>query len=67
MKRAKAFIFDLNGAMIDDMEYHATAWQSILNEDLKAGLSKEERTVLFLRMRRKEWKLPGGPECAVWC
>ena len=42
MERAKAFIFDLNGTMIDDMEYHTTAWQAILNEDLKAGLSREE-------------------------
>lgn len=35
----KAFLFDLNGTMIDDMEYHARAWSSILNDDLKAGLS----------------------------
>jgi beta-phosphoglucomutase family hydrolase len=42
MNRAKAFIFDLNGTMIDDMEYHTIAWQAILNEDLKAGLSREE-------------------------
>lgn len=38
----KAFLFDLNGTMIDDMEYHATAWSDILNNDLKAGLSYEE-------------------------
>src|ERR1700677_1927460 len=42
MERAAAFIFDLNGTMIDDMEFHMTAWQAILNEDLKAGLSREE-------------------------
>jgi beta-phosphoglucomutase len=42
MSRYKAFIFDLNGTMIDDMEYHNIAWHTILNEDLKAGLSKEE-------------------------
>ncbi len=42
MKGAKAFIFDLNGTMIDDMEYHTIAWNAILNEDLKAGLSKEQ-------------------------
>lgn len=35
----KAFLFDLNGTMIDDMEYHVRAWTGILNEDLKAGLS----------------------------
>lgn len=38
----KAFLFDLNGTMIDDMEYHATAWSDILNNDLKAGLSYKE-------------------------
>lgn len=37
-----AFIFDLNGTMIDDMEYHADAWFDILNNDLKAGLSRDE-------------------------
>jgi HAD superfamily hydrolase (TIGR01509 family) len=37
-----AFIFDLNGTMIDDMEYHTRAWYEILNNDLKAGLSVEE-------------------------
>lgn len=37
-----AFIFDLNGTMIDDMQYHAGAWYSILNDDLKAGLSWNE-------------------------
>lgn len=42
MDRARAFIFDLNGTMINDMEYHATAWQAILNEDLNAGLSRED-------------------------
>src|SRR5882757_1012533 len=36
------FIFDLNGTMINDMEYHLTAWYNILNEDLHAGLSREE-------------------------
>ena len=35
----KAFLFDLNGTMIDDMEFHARAWYSILNDDLNAGLS----------------------------
>ncbi|MEO8944842.1 MAG: HAD family phosphatase [Ginsengibacter sp.] len=34
-----AFIFDLNGTMIDDMGYHAKAWFDILNNDLKAGLT----------------------------
>ena len=35
----KAFLFDLNGTMIDDMEYHVKAWYDILNNDLKADLS----------------------------
>jgi beta-phosphoglucomutase len=35
----KAFLFDLNGTMIDDMEYHVKAWYDILNNDLKANLS----------------------------
>ncbi|HEU5051716.1 MAG TPA: HAD family phosphatase [Hanamia sp.] len=37
-----AFIFDLNGTMIDDMEYHTRAWFDILNNDLKAGLTVDE-------------------------
>ena len=42
MVTKQAFIFDLNGTMINDMEYHMKAWYGILNEDLKAGLSWEE-------------------------
>ncbi len=38
----RAFIFDINGTMIDDMQYHAEAWYDILNDDLKAGLSWDE-------------------------
>ena len=30
MKRYKAFIFDMNGTIIDDMSYHAAAWVEIL-------------------------------------
>jgi beta-phosphoglucomutase family hydrolase len=37
-----AFIFDLNGTMIDDMEYHAKAWSDILNTDLKAALTLDQ-------------------------
>ena len=36
----KAFLFDLNGTMIDDMDYHINAWHRILNE-LGANLSLE--------------------------
>jgi beta-phosphoglucomutase len=35
-------IFDLNGTMINDMEFHIRAWTEILNGDLNAGLSPEQ-------------------------
>src|SRR5664279_190107 len=38
----KAFIFDLNGTMINDMEFHIRAWTHILNEDLKAGMTHDQ-------------------------
>ena len=38
----KAFLFDLNGTMINDMEYHAKAWHDILNNDLHANLTYPE-------------------------
>jgi beta-phosphoglucomutase family hydrolase len=38
----KAFIFDLNGTMIDDMPYHTKAWQSLLNEQLGGNFTWEE-------------------------
>ncbi|HMU45820.1 MAG TPA: HAD family phosphatase [Chitinophagaceae bacterium] len=37
----KAFLFDLNGTIIDDMQYHVEAWHRILNE-LGAEISMEE-------------------------
>lgn len=39
---AKAFLFDLNGTIIDDMNYHTTAWQNILNNDLGANFTRDE-------------------------
>jgi len=42
MNRPAAFIFDLNGTMINDMEFHSTAWFDILNDELKAGLTCEQ-------------------------
>jgi len=42
MNRPSAFIFDLNGTMINDMEFHSTAWFDILNDELKAGLTREQ-------------------------
>lgn len=37
--KPKAFLFDLNGTMINDMEYHTMAWHSIMNDELGANLS----------------------------
>ena len=37
----QAFIFDLNGTMIDDMPYHIKAWHRIVNE-LGANLTLEQ-------------------------
>lgn len=39
---AKAFLFDLNGTMIDDMDYHTNAWQDVLNNDLGANLTWQQ-------------------------
>ena len=36
----KAFLFDLNGTMVNDMPYHVSAWHRILNE-LGANISLE--------------------------
>ncbi|MEO6314668.1 MAG: HAD family phosphatase [Chitinophagaceae bacterium] len=38
----EAFLFDLNGTMIDDMEYHVKGWYEILNTDLQADLSWQQ-------------------------
>jgi len=38
----EAYLFDLNGTIIDDMHFHARAWESILNKDLGADLSYEQ-------------------------
>lgn len=38
----KAFLFDLNGTMIDDMEYHTDAWHEVLTKDLGGSLSRQE-------------------------
>ena len=40
--KATAFLFDLNGTVIDDMHYHAEAWFEILNNDLGCSLTWEE-------------------------
>ena len=41
LDNAKAFIFDLNGTMVDDMQYHIEVWQRIVN-DFGANLTLEE-------------------------
>jgi beta-phosphoglucomutase len=38
----QAFIFDLNGTMVHDMEYHTRAWQRLFNEDLGGSFSWED-------------------------
>jgi HAD superfamily hydrolase (TIGR01509 family) len=40
IKNYKAFLFDLNGTMINDMNYHIVAWHRILNK-LGAGITLE--------------------------
>jgi beta-phosphoglucomutase len=39
-RQHKAFLFDLNGTMINDMEYHLEGWYNMLNK-LGANLSRE--------------------------
>lgn len=38
----KAFIFDLNGTMINDMEYHTKAWMNLLNDELGGSFTWDE-------------------------
>jgi beta-phosphoglucomutase len=42
MLRPRAFIFDMNGTMIDDMHYHEQAWHDVLVNQLKAPLTLEQ-------------------------
>jgi len=39
---SSAFIFDMNGTMVDDMAYHGDAWSNIINGALKGNLSREQ-------------------------
>lgn len=39
---SKAFLFDLNGTMVNDMQYHLEAWFGIINDDLKTNLPRED-------------------------
>jgi beta-phosphoglucomutase len=38
----KAFLFDLNGTMIHDMDYHTRAWQRLFNEELGGQFTYEQ-------------------------
>lgn len=38
----RAFLFDLNGTMINDMGFHLQVWNTILNDDLNAGLTLDQ-------------------------
>lgn len=38
----KAILFDLNGTMIDDMQYHTDAWYDIINNTFNHTLSKDK-------------------------
>lgn len=38
----KAFLFDLNGTMIDDMHYHWDVWFDVITRQLGADLTKDE-------------------------
>ena len=58
----KAFLFDMNGTMIDDMHFHERAWHQILNEDLHFPITMEDtkkqmygkNEELFFRLFGKE-------------
>jgi beta-phosphoglucomutase len=42
MPRYSAFIFDMNGTMINDMHYHEQAWYHVFVNQLKAQLTPEQ-------------------------
>lgn len=42
MNKPQAFIFDLNGTMVDDMKFHGRAWYKIIHDELGADLTYEE-------------------------
>lgn len=42
VKTPKAFLFDLNGTMIDDMRFHWDVWFEVITKQLGAQLTKEE-------------------------
>jgi beta-phosphoglucomutase len=42
LKQPQALIFDMNGTMINDMEYHTKAWMRIFNEELGGNFTWDE-------------------------
>ncbi len=42
MPKFKAFIFDMNGTMINDMQFHEDAWYEILVNRLNAPLTRQQ-------------------------
>lgn len=42
MKARKAFLFDLNGTMVHDMDFHLQVWYDIIVKELGARMSLEE-------------------------
>jgi beta-phosphoglucomutase len=49
----EAYLFDLNGTIIDDMQFHARAWYDILTNDLKSEITFEE-TILQMYGKNSE-------------
>ena len=41
MSTPKAFLFDMNGTMIDDMHYHQRAWYEVFTKELGSTISEE--------------------------
>lgn len=49
----EAYLFDLNGTIIDDMHFHARAWHEILTKDLKFDITYED-TILQMYGKNQE-------------
>ncbi|MBC7654805.1 MAG: HAD family phosphatase [Oligoflexus sp.] len=49
----EAYLFDLNGTIIDDMHFHARAWHEILTKDLKSDITYDQ-TVLQMYGKNQE-------------
>ena len=38
----RAFIFDLNGTMIDNMSFHLKTWTRVINRELGGNLTEDQ-------------------------